>query len=133
VTRWLTRSVVALIGLTVLLALLYFSGFIEGFISGFQGHAGMPSCESSHGQSDAKRAIENSPLAKTSGVAVLTLTDVRQISATTQKVECTAMVILSNAQKGAVNYSFTQDPSLGAAQYYVRTLLDLPSFKPYSP
>jgi hypothetical protein len=111
--------------------LLYFSGFMEGFVSGFEGHAGLPSCDSSHGQSDAKRAIENGPFAKAGGINVIALTDAKKISANAQKVECTAMVILNSAQKGVMNYSFTNDPSLGGGPYYIQASLDLPSFKPY--
>jgi hypothetical protein len=104
---------------------------MEGFVSGFEGHPGLPSCDSSHGQSDAKRAIENGPAVKASGITVIALTDAKKISASAQKVECTAMVILNSAQKGIINYSFTDDPSLGSGKYYIQASLDLPSLRPY--
>lgn len=129
------KGAIALAGLAVLGVALYYSGFTEAFVESFTwsaaGHAGLPSCQSSHGQSDAKHAIENSPFAKTNGIAVIVITDVKQISADAQKVECTAMAILNSAQKGVINYSFTNDPSLGGGQYYIQAALDLPSFKPY--
>jgi hypothetical protein len=125
------KYLIALVSVGVLGALLYFSGFMEGFVSGFEGHPGLPSRDSSHGQSDAKRAIENGPFVKASGINVIALTDAKRVSASAQKVECTAMVILNTAKKGVINYSFTNDPSLGGGQYYVQASLDLPSFKPY--
>lgn len=66
-------------------------------------------------------------------VTALALSEVKQISANAQKVECTAMVVLSTGQKGPVNYSFTHDPALAAGHYYIQAALDLPSFKPYRP
>jgi hypothetical protein len=125
------KFAIALFGLVVVGVLLYFSGFFEGFISGFEGHPGLPSCESAHGKDDAKRAVENSQVIKAANISVLIITEPKKISASAQKVECTAMTILSSAQKGVVNYSFTADPSLGGGQYYVQSALDLPSFKPY--
>jgi hypothetical protein len=125
------KYLIALVSVGVLGVLLYFSGFMEGFVSGFEGHPGLPSCDSAHGQSDAKRAIENGPFAKANGITVIAITDAKRVSASAQKVECTAMVILNTAKKGGINYSFTNDPSLGGGQYYVQASLDLPSFKPY--
>lgn len=125
------KTIIALVSVVVLGLLLYFSGFIEGFISGIEGHPGLPSCESSHGQSDAKQAIENSPFAKTSSISVLAVTEAKKVSANAQKVECTAMAILSSGQKGIINYSFTNDPSLGGGKYFIQASLDLASFKPY--
>lgn len=91
----------------------------------------IPACASSHGKDDAKRAVENSQILKASNISVLIITEPKKISVNAQKVECTAMAILSSAQKGVVNYSFTADPSLGGGQYYVQSALDLPTFKPY--
>jgi hypothetical protein len=39
------------------------------------------------------------------------------------------MVILNSARKGIMNFSFTNDPSLGSGQYYIQASLDLPSFQ----
>jgi hypothetical protein len=125
------KYLIALVGVGVLGVLLYFSGFMEGFVSDFEEHPGLPSCDSSHGQSDAKRAIENGPFAKANGINVIALTEAKKISASAQKVECTAIVILNTATKGVINYSFTNDPSLGGGQYFIQAALDLPSFKPY--
>jgi hypothetical protein len=47
----------------------------------FEGHAGVPSCASSHGQSDVKQAINNGPAAKTTGLAVVGIIDVKTSSA----------------------------------------------------
>jgi GYF domain 2 len=62
-----------IIGAVILIgaAILEFSGFISGFISGFEGHGFLPSC--SPGQSDAKRAIENSPSAKALSINVIAM------------------------------------------------------------
>ena len=129
------KASIALAVVAVLGAVLYYSGFTESFVENFAwsfaGHAGIPSCKSSHGRSDAKRAIENSPVAKTSGITVEAVMEVKQISANAQKVECTAMAILNTAEKGVINYSFAIDPSLSSRQYYIQAALDLPSFKPY--
>lgn len=121
---------IVLISLLALGLLLYYSGFIEGFISGFKGHAGLPSCESSHSQSDAKRAIESDVLAYGS-IVITAISNAKTISANAQKVECTAMVILNSAQKGVMDYSFTKDPSFGAGQYYVKAAIEPDSLRPY--
>jgi hypothetical protein len=120
-----------LAGLAVLVVGLYFSGFAEGFVMGFEGHPGLPGCDSSHGKSDAQRAVDNSPWAKTSGIAVLAISDMKTLSANGQKVECSAMVILNSAQKGTMTYSFEPVPSLGSGQYYVKTSIDRDSLTPY--
>jgi hypothetical protein len=113
--------------------LLYFSGFTEGFMMAFEGHAGLPSCSSSHGQSDAKRALENGPAAKTSGVVVIAISGTKTISASAQKVECAATAIFNNARQGALNYVFTSDPALGSGNYIIRASVDPDSIKPYPP
>jgi hypothetical protein len=77
-----------------------------------------------------QKAFENSPWAKTSAVAILTMRDVETVSTNSQKVECTATVLMNSA-KGVLNYSFTKDPSLGNARYYVRASLDVDSLKPH--
>jgi hypothetical protein len=125
------KATIALVGLAGLGVLLYSSSFIEGFVSGIEGHPGLPSCVSSHGQSGAQQAIENSPFARTSGLSVLAITEVKKISANAQKVECKAMAILSSGQKGTVSYTFTNDPSFGGGRYYIQASLDLAGFKPY--
>jgi hypothetical protein len=125
------KTTIVLASLAVLGLVLYFSGFTEGFMMAFEGHAGLPSCGSSHGQSDAKRAIENGPTAKTTGVAVIAISDTKTISANAQKVECAATAILNSAQKAPMIYSFTSDPSLGSRSYLVRAKVDLESIKPY--
>lgn len=125
------KRAIALIVVVGLGTLLYFSGFYEGVVSGFEGHPGLPSCESSHGQSDTKRAFEGSPFAKSSGIAVIGMSDVKTISTTAKKVECTATALLNNAQQAAISYSFTNDPALGGGQYYVRAELDTNTFKPH--
>jgi hypothetical protein len=122
-----------LASLTVLGLLLYFSGFIEGFMTGFEGHAGLPSCSSSHGQSDAKRALENSPAAKRSGLVVIAISGTKKISASAQKVECTAMAIFNTAEQGMLGYVFTNDPALGSGNYIIRASIDPNSVKPYPP
>jgi hypothetical protein len=127
----LRKKMIALATVAILGVLLYFSGFIEGFTSGFEGHPGLPSCGSAHGQSDAKNAIENSPWAKTSGIDVIAINDPKTISANAQKVECTATVLLNSARKGVANYSFTNDPALGSGRYYVRASIDVGSLMPY--
>jgi hypothetical protein len=117
--------------LALLASGLYLTGFFEGFMSGFEGHPGLPSCSSSHGQDDAQQAIDNAPFAKASSITILALTEPKSLSASAQKVECTGMVILNTGRKGIINYSFTNDPSLGSGKYFVQASLDLPSFKPY--
>jgi len=124
-------TIIVLIGIVAVALLLYYSGFVESFIYGFEGHAGLPSCESSHGQSDAKRAIENAPFAKTLGISIVAISDAKTISANTQKVDCTAMVILNSAKKGVMSYSFTKDPSFSSGQYYAKAELELDTFRPY--
>lgn len=125
------KLIIALIGLAILGAVLYFSGFTEAFMYGFEGHAGLPSCDSSHGQSDAKAALENAPFAKTLHINIIAITEAKMTSGNTEKVECQAAVILNNSKKGKMNYTFTHDPTLPSGQYFVQSSLDLESFQPY--
>jgi hypothetical protein len=125
------RIIIAVVGVTVLGVPLYFSGLIDAFISHIEGHPGLPSCKSSHGRADAKKALAKSKFIEASGLAVIAIIEAKMISANAQRVDCTAMVILSSAQKGTVNYSFKNDPSLGDGRYYVEASLDYLSFKPY--
>jgi len=122
---------IAMAGAAAIGLLLYFSGFTEAFISGFEGHPGLPSCESTRGQSDAKKALENAPLAKSIGIAIIAITNAKTISANAQKVECTATAILNSATDGTINYSFTNDPSLGRGKYYIQSSLEPDSFHPH--
>jgi hypothetical protein len=127
----LRKTIIGLAVLAVLVGGLYFSGFAEGFVSGFEGHPGLPGCNSSHGRSDAQRAIDNSPWAKSSGIAVVAISDTKALSANGQKVECSATVILNSAQKGMLTYSFAVVPSLGNGQYYINASIDADSLTPY--
>lgn len=126
------------IGITiVILAVLAVSGWyygpgvISGFMWGFEGHDGLPSCDSSFGQTGAKRAFENSPFAKTNGIEIVAMSDVKTISADPEKVVCKATVILNSSKQGIIDYSFLKEPSLGAGQYFVQALLELETFRPY--
>lgn len=68
------KLILALIGLAILGGVLYFSNFTEAFMAGFEGHGGLPSCGSPHGQSDAKSALENAPFAKTLHINIVAIT-----------------------------------------------------------
>jgi hypothetical protein len=123
------KVIVAVVGVIVLAVPLYFSGFFEGITSHIEGHPGLPSCKSSHGRADAKKTIEKSTFFETSGLAVTAITEAKMIAANAQKVDCIATVILSGGQKGIVNYSFKNAPSLGDGRYYVEASLDFLSFQ----
>jgi hypothetical protein len=125
------KLVIALAGMTALVAILYYSGFVESFIYGFEGHAGLPSCDSSHGQKDAKNAMENSPMMMTLHLSIVDISQIKTISANTEKVECQATIILNSAQQGLLNYSFNHGAGMPTGKYFVRSALDLESFKPY--
>jgi hypothetical protein len=125
-------GLVVLVCAAVALGRPFISSFISAFISGFSiGRGGLPSCDSSYGQSGAKQAIENSPLAKTSGITIIAMSDAKTISATTEKVECKATVILNSAEKGIIDYRFTKDSSLGRGQVFIRAFLEADSLQPY--
>jgi hypothetical protein len=106
-------------------------GFTEAFWAAFEGHSGLPSCATPHAQSDAKRAIESAPFAKTNNLTVVAITDPKTIDSSGEKVACRATVALSNATTGSVDYSFAKDSSLPSDQYRVRALLELESFQPH--
>ncbi|WP_407146296.1 hypothetical protein [Bradyrhizobium sp. ORS 86] len=128
------RNDLAFAGLTLLLGLggaFYFSGASDSLVAGLEHQAALPACDSSHGVDDAKKAIENSPAAKSSSLTVVALTDAKSLFVSDSKVECTGVVILNSARRGTINYSFTKDPSLAAGTYLINAALDLPSFKPY--
>jgi hypothetical protein len=86
------KLIIALIGLAILWSVLYFSGFTEAFMYGFEGHAGLPSCDSSHGRSDAKSVLENAPFAKTLHINIVAITEAKMTSGNAEKVECQATV-----------------------------------------
>jgi hypothetical protein len=118
-----------IIGIVVIVLILlglwlYSSGFFTSVVDGFtaqrEGHAGLPSCGSSTGQSEAKRAFESSPFAKQQGLSVVVISDVKTIEAGAEKVECTATVILNSTQTGALNYSFEPNASVGSWNYLIR-------------
>jgi hypothetical protein len=115
--------------LIALALVLYFTGFTKGFMSGFEGHAGLPSCASSHGQSDVKRAFNDSPAAKTTGLAIVGMVNVKTSSADASKVECSATALLNSAQQGVVSYSFLP---MGSGQYYVHAKIEPESIGPLS-
>jgi len=105
-------------------------GLVYGFITGWQGHPGLPSCESSHGQADAKRAMENSPFAKNLSLTIITMTDPKSVALNSNRVVCQATVIFNNSEKRTLGYSFTKDPSMPSGQYLVRAWLGADSSQP---
>ena len=121
--RWLIVIVPA-----VIVAILYYSGFISSFQNGLEGHGFLPSC--SRAESDLKTTFENSPLAA-SGIRLVAVLDAKTISSNPNKVECKATAILNTSQKAIIDYSFTTDPSFGLGKYYVRILVEPDSLIPY--
>lgn len=101
-------------------ALLYFSGFIEGFVSGFEGHPGLPSCDWSRAKDDAKRAWEGAHSVKLAGLTIISVSDPKPVSASREKVACNAKVRLNSGATGTIDYSFSLDPSVGAGHYLAR-------------
>jgi hypothetical protein len=123
------KVMITLAGMAVLAVVLYFTGFAGGFAEGFvtsrdavlEHHAGLPTCESQHGQDDAKRASNDSPLAKQTGVAIVLMSDVKKVSISTDKVECSATAFLNDGKKGTMAYSFEKVASLASGQYYIHS------------
>jgi hypothetical protein len=101
----------------------FVSNNIAGFRAGFEGHPSLPSCDSAQGQADAKRALENSPTGKIEGLSIVAFTYPTAVSLSSEKVECRATVILNNADKAVMDYSFSYESSLPRGTYYIRTLL----------
>jgi hypothetical protein len=129
------KVMITLAGLSVLAVALYFTGFAGSFAEAFvtsrdaalEHHAGLPTCESQHGQDDAKRASDGSPLAKQTGIAIILVSDIKKVSISADKVECSATVILNNAKQGTMTYSFEKVASLASGQYYVHSKVTLDS------
>jgi hypothetical protein len=118
------KIMITLAGISVLAVVLYSTGFIDGFAENFaaarEGHAGLPTCDSPHGQDFAKQATDNSPVAKQVSITVVLVSDVRKVSASAEKVECTSTVLFSDNTHGTMNYIFTKEPSQRSGQYLVR-------------
>jgi hypothetical protein len=118
------KAMIPLAGIAVLAVVLYFSAFVDAFTESFvaasEGHGGLPTCESSHGQEDAKRTSDGSPAAKQRGVNAVLVSNVRKVSTDAERVECTATVLLSDNTEGTMYYIFTKEPSQRAGQYIVR-------------
>ena len=113
--------------IAIFLALYFGRGFVYGFIAGFEwqqeGHPGIPSCDSSIGQSDAKRALEGSPIAKTLNITIVTFANPRTLSISESRVECHATVMLNSSATDSIVYSFSKNSSLPRGQYLVRANL----------
>lgn len=125
------RLLVILVALVAVCSFLYYSGFVEGFVTGFEGHAGLPACDSSHGKDDAKRAVENSPFAKSNNLTIIGVINPKTITANDMKVECQATALLNSAKQVVMDYSFTKQPGLAGAQYLIRASLDADTVKPF--
>lgn len=123
--------VVAVAVVAVIFGSYFMWGFITGFIWGFEGHPGLPSCQSSEAQSGAKRAFDNSPFAKTFGVAIIGFSDEKTVSSSPEKVGCKATVVLNSSEKGVIDYSFSKDPSLPLGKYYIRAFLETGTLRSY--
>jgi hypothetical protein len=131
VRNYRSAAIGAVVVVAVVLGLYLMRGFITGFMWGFEGHPGLPSCQSSEAQSGAERAIDNSPYAKASGIAIIGFSDEKTVSSSPEKVACKATVVLNNSEKGTIDYSFAKDPSLPFGKYYIRALLETGTFRPY--
>jgi hypothetical protein len=107
--------------------LLYFSELREAL----KGHTGLPACESSKAQSEAKSAFENGPFAKTANIKIIAMTDINPVMSSDEEVSCEVTVFLNNAHKGTMAYSFTKNSSLPAGQYMIESQLELETFQPY--
>jgi hypothetical protein len=118
------KATIALATIAVLAVVLYSTGFMDGFTENFaaarEGHAWLPTCESQHGQDFAKHATDNSPVAKQGGITVVLVSDVKKVSASAEKVECTSTVLFSDNTHGTMDYIFTKEPSQRTGQYLVR-------------
>jgi hypothetical protein len=123
---WLFLIVLVAVG-----GLAYYSGFVEAFIFAFEGHPDLPSCDSSHGKDDAKRAMDNSPFAKSSNLNVIALINPKTISVSGTKVQCQATAVLNMGQQVVMDYSFTKDASFGAGHYYVQASFETSTLRPY--
>jgi len=104
---------------------------LSDLISIFQAPAGLPSCDSAYGQSRAKDAMDTSPLAKTLSITIISMSDPETISASSNRVECKATVILNNSTKGILDYSFAKDSSLENGKYLIRAFIEPDSLRPY--
>ncbi len=129
--RKTARKIIIVLMAAAIFGPLYSSGFVSGFISGFEGRDWLPSCGSSDGQSGAQEAFDRLPSTKSAGVKIIALSHVNTISASADKVECKAVVILSSGIKAVMNYSFTSDPSLGMGKYIIRSSIQPNSLKPF--
>jgi hypothetical protein len=85
---------------------------------------GLPDCTSTAGQSEAKKAIENSPFGKATGIEIVAITDAQTQLSTDQKVECNATAILNNTMQAALDYSFEFTTGLPKGQYFVRAAIN---------
>ncbi len=125
------RKIIIVLMAAAIFGPLYSSGFVSAFISGFEGRNWLLPCDSSDGQSGAKEAFDRLPSAKSAGVKIIALRHVNTISASPDKVECKAVIVLSSGIRAVMNYSFTSDPSLGMGKYVIRSSIQPHSLKPF--
>jgi hypothetical protein len=132
---WIGLGVVLVVAVTA-----YASGFATAFTRSFaesrkavlEHHPGIPSCDTETGLANAKAAMDNSPLLKTSGISTLAIRSAKTSSSSESRVECEGEVILSSSQKGPISYSFTKDPSVNAP-FLVQAKIDPDSLQPLTP
>ncbi|MCA6099173.1 hypothetical protein [Bradyrhizobium australafricanum] len=68
--------------------------------------ATIPTCDGYFAQSDLKNVVANSPAGKAAGLAIVTLTDINEVSKTSSEIRCTATSRLNNASVVSMNYRF---------------------------
>lgn len=103
--RWMLRIILGLGGLALL---------ISGLAS-LGGNGKMPTCDSSFTQDLLKDAVVSSPLGKTNGLSIVTLSDIGEMSwdETAQVRQCKAMARLNSAETVPVVYQLSWNGKTG--------------------
>lgn len=126
---WIAIALCIAAAITLYLKRDFIYGFIAELEWAQEGHPGLPSCDSRIAQTDARRAFENSPLAKTFGITIVNFANPLTLSASKSRVECKATVILNSSATGYIDYNFRTDSSLPRGKYLVLAALEMDNFK----
>lgn len=68
--------------------------------------AGLPKCDGTAALADTKSAIANAPIGKVRGIAIVTISQVEELSRSPTEVRCTGLAKLNNGTDAPLNYRF---------------------------
>lgn len=97
--HWFTIPLVAVANLVVVGQIATWLG-----LAAYQGGTGIPTCDSAAARNTAVEAVANSPLGKTWGVNIVSLSQIKEVSSEVSERRCSANALLNNGVDRIANY-----------------------------